>query len=164
MLPFLVMAQGDDFYHGLYDSMHDSPMQQKFRKLAPMPFGVVFLPWAGCTEEEMRTHFKMMKELGFTNLKQSMETPEWTEKETLRIALEEGIIPFGYGEGSWEDITPDLLSKLGLPKDMSIQEARKNPNMLVYQKQVLEKHLSTWKDPLPGQDTFHAYKHEPDMF
>jgi beta-galactosidase len=92
-------AQKDEFHHDLYDAMHDSPMQQKFRKIAPVPYGVVFLPWAGMTEKEMRKHFRMMKELGFTNLKQTMGTEEWPRDEVLRIALEEGIIPFWYGEG-----------------------------------------------------------------
>ena len=94
-----------------------------------MPFGVVFLPWAGATEDDLRHHFRMMKELGFTNLKQTMSTPEWPTKETLKIALEEGIIPFWYGEGGWEDITPELLKKIGLPEDMSVADARKNPKM-----------------------------------
>jgi len=166
LVPFkTVWAQEDDeFYHDLYDSMHDSPMQQKFRKIAPMPFGVVFLPWAGATEEDLRRHFRMMKELGFTNLKQTMSTPEWPTKKTLAIALEEGIIPFWYGEGGWEDITPELLKELGLPKKMSVQEARKHPKMLAHQKKVLEKHLSTWRDPLPGQDEFERYEHHPDAY
>ncbi|MEL7118982.1 MAG: beta-galactosidase trimerization domain-containing protein [Bacteroidota bacterium] len=163
-LSFSLSAQEDEFYHDLYDSMHDSPMQQKFRKLAPMPFGVVFLPWAGATEDDLRHHFRLMKKLGFTNLKQTMSTPEWPTKETLRIALEEGIIPFWYGEGGWEDITPELLKNLGLLEDMSIVEARENPKMLAHQKKVLEKHLSTWRSPLPGQDKFKAYKHEPDSY
>jgi hypothetical protein len=59
-----VLSQSNhDFLHDKYDAMHDSPMQQKFRQIGPMPFGVVFLPWAGCTEEDMRYHFRMMKEL-----------------------------------------------------------------------------------------------------
>ena len=157
-------AQEDEFYHDLYDSMHDSPMQRKLRKLAPVPYGVVFLPWAGCTEEEMRKHFRMMKELGFTNLKQTMGTPEWPRDEVLRIALEEGIIPFWYGEGGWEDITPELLREVGLPKNMSIQEARKHPKMIEYQNTVLAKHLSTWRDPLPGQAEFERYRHHPDQY
>ncbi len=157
-----LLGQGDNFHHELYDSMHDSPMQQKFKKLAPMPYGVVFLPWAGMTEDEMRKHFRMMKELGFTNLKQTMGTPEWPEKEVLRIALEEGIIPFWYGQGGWEDITPDLLKKVGLSQKMSIQEAREHPKMIAYQNKVLEKHLSTWKTPLPGEDEFVHYDHTPD--
>ncbi|MEM6377787.1 MAG: beta-galactosidase trimerization domain-containing protein, partial [Bacteroidota bacterium] len=164
LLTFSLSAQEDEFYHDLYDSMHDSPMQQKFRKIAPMPFGVVFLPWAGATEADLRHHFRMMKELGFTNLKQTMSTPEWPTKKTLKIALEEGIIPFWYGEGGWEDITPELLKKLGLPEDMSIAEARKHPKMLAHQNKVLEKHITTWRTPLPGADKFKAFKHTPDTY
>ena len=157
------IAQENEFYHDLYDSMHDSPMQQKFRKLAPMPYGVVFLPWAGCTEEDMRRHFRMMKELGFTNLKQTMGTPEWPREETLRIALEEGIIPFWYGEGGWKDITPELLKELGLPEDMSIQEAREHPKMQKYQNEVLYKHLEVWKKN-PVKYDGKVYFHEPDAY
>ncbi len=137
--------QSDEFLTELYDKLHDSPIQQKFRQIAPMPFGVVFLPWAGCTEQDMRHHFRLMKELGFTNLKQTMATPEWPEKETLRIALEEGIIPFWYGEGGWEAITPELLKKLGIPKDTPIDVIRKNPQMREYQQKVLFKQLEVWK-------------------
>ncbi len=157
-------GEKDEFYHDLYDSMHDSPMQQKFRKLAPMPYGVVFLPWAGATEADLRKHFRLMKELGFTNLKQTMGTPEWPRRETLRIALEEGIIPFWYGEGGWEDITPELLGKLGLPEDMPIPEARENPKMVEHQTQVLYKHLSTWRDPLPNPDNYEVYPHRADAY
>jgi len=161
---YIVSGQDDEFYHDLYDSMHDSPMQQKFRRLAPMPYGVVFLPWAGATEEDLRHHFRMMKELGFTNLKQTMSTPEWPREKTLAIALDEGIIPFWYGEGGWEDITPELLKKLGLESDMPVSEARVHPKMIAYQKKVLEKHLSTWKDPPPGEDSFTHYQHHPDAY
>ena len=157
-------AQQDEFHHDLYDQMHDSPMQQKFRKLAPMPYGVVFLPWAGCTEDDIRRHMRMMKELGFTNLKQTMGTPDWPRDKILAIALEEGIIPFWYGEGGWEDITPELLRKLGLPRKMTIQEARVHPKMIEYQNGVLAKQLSTWKDPLPGIDTFQRYRHKADQY
>jgi beta-galactosidase len=154
----------DNFYHDLYDKMHDSPMQQKFRQLAPMPFGVVFLPWAVCTEDDMRHHFRLMKKLGFTNLKQTMGSPEWPEKEILRIALEEGIIPFWYGEGGWEAITPELLTKLGLPENMPIQEAREHPKMLEYQNNILKKHLSTWKEPIQRSEPKLEYHHEYDAF
>lgn len=151
--------QQDEFMHSLYDSMHDSPMQQKFRKIAPMPFGVVFLPWEGCTELDMRNHFRLMKKLGFTNLKQTMPTPEWPEEETLRIALEEGIIPFWYGEGGWEDITPALLKKLGISPDTPIEKIRTDKRMLEYQKKILEKHLAGWnKEKVEG----YIYPHIPD--
>lgn len=157
-------AQEDAFYHDLYDQMHDSPMQQKLRKLAPMPYGVVILPWAGATEEDLRKQFRLMKKLGFNSIKQTLGTPEWPRNKTLKLALEEGIVPFWYGEGGWEDITPELLKKLGLPKNMTIPEARQHPKMLAYQKTILEKHLSTWKAPLPGQADFKAYKHHPDTY
>lgn len=153
----------DEFLTSLYDKLHDSPMQQKFKQIAPMPFGVVFLPWAGCTEQDMRRHFRMMKELGFTNLKQTMATPEWPEKEILRIALEEGIIPFWYGEGGWEPITPELLKKLGIPEKTPMAEIRKDPRMLDYQKKVFYKHLEVWKKNKPTYNG-KIYFHEADAY
>ncbi len=128
-----------------------------------MPFGVVFLPWAGCTEQDMRRHFRMMKELGFTNLKQTMATPEWPEKEILRIALEEGIIPFWYGEGGWEPITPELLKKLGIAEKTPMTEIRKDPRMLDYQKKVFYKHLEVWKKNKPSYNG-KIYFHEADAY
>lgn len=151
--------QKDEFMQGLYDKMHDSPMQQKIKKIAPMPFGVVFLPWAGCTEQDIREHFRMMKRLGFTNLKQTMATPEWPEKTIMRIALEEGIIPFWYGEGGWEDITPDLLKKLGISSDMPMEKIRKDQKMFDYQNKVFEKQLKGWNQSASYKK---LYPHVPD--
>lgn len=164
IFPVLLFGQSnDEFMQNLYDKLHDSPMQQKIREIAPMPFGVVFLPWAGCTEQDMRHHFRMMKQLGFNNLKQTVATQEWPEKEILRIALEEGIIPFWYGEGGWEAITPTLLDKLGIPRNTPITEIRKNTKLLDYQKNVFLNQLSDWKkttfDP-----TKIEYKHTPDAY
>jgi beta-galactosidase len=153
----------DEFLTSLYDKLHDSPMQQKIKQIAPMPFGVVFLPWAGCTEQDMRHHFRMMKQLGFTNLKQTMATPEWPEHEILRIALEEGIIPFWYGEGGWEPITPELLKKLGIPEKTPMAEIRKDPRMLDYQKKVFYKHLEVWKKNKPTYNE-KIYFHEADAY
>lgn len=163
-IPVLLAAQkNDEFLHTLYDKLHDSPMQQKIRQLAPMPFGVVFLPWAGCSEQDMRHHFRLMKQLGFNNLKQTMATPEWPEKEILRIALEEGVIPFWYGQGGWEAITPELLAKLNIPGNASKEEIRKHPRILEYQKNILLKQLSDWKQP--AYDTnLKQYHHEPDAY
>lgn len=152
----------DEYLTALYDKLHSSPMQDKFKQIAPMPFGVVFLPWAGCTEADMRRHFRMMKQLGFTNLKQTMGTPEWPERETLRIAMEEGIIPFWYGEGGWEPITPALLKQLGIPEKTAMADIRKHPKMLEYQNKVLWKHWDKWKQTKP-EKTF-DYKHEADAF
>ncbi|MBC8035093.1 MAG: beta-galactosidase trimerization domain-containing protein [Chitinophagaceae bacterium] len=152
----------DEYLTAIYDNLHASPMQEKFRQIAPMPFGVVFLPWAGCTEQDMRKHFRMMKELGFTNLKQTMDTPEWPEREILRIALEEGIIPFWYGEGGWEPITKELLLKLGIPANLPMPEIRKHPKMKEYQNKVLWKHWDKWKQTKHSPSF--TYKHSADAY
>ncbi|MDZ4801942.1 MAG: beta-galactosidase trimerization domain-containing protein [Bryobacteraceae bacterium] len=135
-------AADDPYLTQLYDKLHDSPMQRKIRELAPMPFGVVFLPWSGMTEQQMREHFRLMKKLGFNNLKQTQETPEWPQAKVLEIALEEGIIPFWYGEGGWERVTPELLRKLGLPENATKQQIRTDPRMLAYQKEVIRKGIA----------------------
>ena len=162
---FTAAQQADDPYlHRLYDKLHDSPMQQKFRDLAPMPFGVVFLPWHGMTEQDMRRHFRLMKQLGFHNLKQAMASPEWTQERILEVALEEGVIPFWYGEAGWEAVTPALLRKLGMPENATKQQIRTDPRMLAYQKEVLRKGiaLDSGRAFLEGaQDTF---KFTPDPF
>ena len=159
----------DEFLHSLYDQLHDSPRQRWFRRLAPMPWGVVFLPWHGMTEQQMREHFRMMKRLGFRNLKQAMGTPEWPLERVLEIALEEDVIPFWYGEAGWEEITPELLQKLGLPPDLPIQEARRHPKMLAYQKEVLRKQIPIvargedrpHREEAPAAD---AFRHTPDPY
>jgi len=155
-------ASSDEFLHSLYDRLHDSPTQRKFRELAPLPVGVVFLPWAGMTEAEMRAEFRTMKKLGFHNLKQAMGTPEWPEDKVLAIALEEGVIPFWYGEGGWERVTPELLDKLGIPRNASKAEIRKHPKMLAYQKEVLRRGIGAKSGQalLAGE----RYQHTPDPF
>ncbi len=127
----------DEFLRALYDSLHDSPMQRKFRELRPMPFGVVFLPWKGMTEAELREQFRTMKKLGFHNLKQTMPSAEWPEERIMEIALEEGVIPFWYADAGWERVTPELLDKLGLPRGTPIEKLRTDPKMLAYQKEIL---------------------------
>ncbi len=130
-----------DYLHDRYDAQHDSRMQRRLRLLAPMPFGVVFLPWKGMTEEEMREHYRTMRTLGFTNLKQTMGTPEWPEERVLEVALEEGVIPYWYGTGGWEEITPELLEKIGLPRDMDMDEAIEHPDMVAYQTEVIRRRI-----------------------
>ncbi len=76
-----------DFLVERFDRLNETPMQRRLRRLAPMPAGVVFLPWPGLTEDEARRHFRLMRELGFTCLKQTMPTPEWPTERTLRLAL-----------------------------------------------------------------------------
>jgi len=53
--------QPDEFLTHVYDKLHDSPMQQKFKKINPVPAGVVNAdaPWPtiislSTTEKQMR--------------------------------------------------------------------------------------------------------------
>lgn len=140
--------QTDPFLHKLYDRLHDTPMQRKLRRIAPMPVGSVFLPWPGLTETEARKHFRLMKKLGYTCLKQTMSTPEWPTERTLSLALEEGIIPFWYAEGGYEDITPALLRKLKLPANMDIDSALRHPRMIKYQHELIRRRILR-KDAAP---------------
>lgn len=137
-------TQEHDFLHDLYDQINDSPMQQKFRKLAPVPAGVVYIQRPGEGEDEIRAHFKTMKSLGFTNLKQIMPLPDWDHEKIQMIALEEGIIPWWYDEGGWEAITDSLLDKLGISKNLSDAEIRQHPNMQDYQREVLRNRIRTY--------------------
>src|SRR6056297_2614300 len=73
--------QKHDYLLEKYKNLHDSPMQQKFEKIAPVPVGSVYIMRPGETEEDIRKHFRTMKELGFTALKGLMTTPGWTEEE-----------------------------------------------------------------------------------
>lgn len=138
-----------NYLHDLYTQIHDTPMQRKLRRLAPMPAGVVFLPWPGMTEADARHHFRLMKKLGFTCLKQTMATPEWPAERTLNLALDEGIIPFWYAEGGYEDITPALLKKLGLPAAMDVDAALIHPEMIAYQHGVIRARITRQHKPAP---------------
>lgn len=149
-----------EFLHGLYDKLHDSATQRRFRELAPMPFGVVFLPWAGMTEAEMREQFRSMKKLGFHNLKQTIPSPEWTAERILEVALEEGVIPFWYGEGGWEPPTPELVKKLGIPDGLTKQQIRRHPLMLAHQKEVLRKQILVKPKHTLGDEG--KWRHTPD--
>jgi beta-galactosidase len=156
----------DEFLSGLYDKLHESSFQQKIRDLAPMPFGVVFLPWKGMTEQELREQFRTMKRLGFHNLKQTMPSPEWPQERILEVALEEGVTPFWYGNGGWEAINPGLLSKLGIPAGLSKQEIRRHPKMLAYQNGILRQgiRLDSGRAFLEGNEdpSLKDWKFQPD--
>lgn len=143
------MAIQHNFRHDQYDALHATPMQQKLRRLAPLPAGVVFLPWPGMTDDDARHHFRLMKKLGFTCLKQTMGTPEWPEERTLNLALDEGIIPFWYAEGGYEDITPALLKKLGLPATLAVDEALQHPQMIAHQHALIRARIGRKHKPAP---------------
>lgn len=128
----------DTFLRKRILELTDTPMQRKLRKMAPMPVGAVFLPWPGMTEADARAEMRRMKATGITCFKQTMPLePEWPTERILHLALDEGIIPFWYGEGGWEDITPELLEKLNLDPGMDIDEAMEHPDMIAYQTEVI---------------------------
>ncbi|MFN4144500.1 MAG: beta-galactosidase trimerization domain-containing protein [Runella sp.] len=138
---FYIFGQNDPYFTQLYDSLHDSPMQQKFRRIAPMPAGVVYVQAPNEGEREMRQHFQTMKRLGFNALKQIMPLPTWTIEQISLIALEEGIIPWWYGEGGYEEITDALLQKLGIDKSLPMSTLLQHPKMIDYQKSVLKRRI-----------------------
>ena len=137
------MSTSDPFLQQRILDLTDTAMQRKLRKLAPMPVGAVFLPWPGMTEDEAREQLRTMKELGRPGLKQTMGSKEWPTERIYRVDCgDEGIYPFWYAEAGWEDITPDLLTKLGLA-DMDIDEAMEHPVMLAYQKEIINQQIET---------------------
>lgn len=142
MSTFFVFAQPDPYLHRLYDSLHDSPIQRKFRQLAPMPAGVVYVQHPHEGEPEMRQHFRTMKKLGFNSLKQIMARPGWTEYQIARIALDEGIIPWWYGEGGYAPISDSLLKRLGLPANMPTDQVLAHPAFVKYQHELLAKRIA----------------------
>ncbi|MCC5846529.1 MAG: beta-galactosidase trimerization domain-containing protein [Verrucomicrobia bacterium] len=145
-------SASDPFLRQRILDLTDTPMQRKLRKLAPMPVGAVFLPWPGMTEAAARAELRRMRETGFTCLKQTMPLlPEWPEDRILNLALDEGVYPFWYAEGGWEDITPELLTQLGLDPDMDIDEAMAHPDMIAHQKEVIRGQIKSFVDQKEAQ-------------
>jgi len=136
-----IAQQPDEFLTSVYDKLHDSPMQQKFKKIKPMPAGVVYIQHQGEGEKEIRDHFRLMKKLGFNSLKGINPIPGWTVEKISLMALEEGLTPWWYGEGGWEDITPGLLKKLGIPATSKMSDILKNPKMVQYQTDLMKQSL-----------------------
>lgn len=129
--------------HEAYDRLHESEMQNKFRKIAPMPAGVVYIQRPGEEEKEIRWHFRTMKDLGFTALKGIYPVGDWTVEKIQLIALDEGLVPWWYGQGGWVPITDTLLSELGIGSDLSPKAIREHPKMVEYQRNALEKRIRT---------------------
>jgi len=129
-----------DFLVGRYDSMHWSPLQEKYRKIQPIPVGVVYMH-KGEEEAEVRETFRTMKRLGFTGNKQILGREQYSMEELMLMALEEGLIPWWYGEGGWEEITDSLLTVLGIPVDTPIEQVRTDQRMIDYQTGVLKKRI-----------------------
>jgi beta-galactosidase len=134
-------AAAEPYLISRYDSLHDTPAQRRFRELAPMPAGVVYVQQPGEGEAEMRAHFRKMRELGFNALKQIMPLPSWTVERIQLVALEEGIIPWWYGEGGYEPVTPELRAKLGLAPSLPMADVLRHPEMVRYQHGALRRRI-----------------------
>jgi beta-galactosidase len=127
----------DPFLHTLHDRLHNSPMQQKLRKLAPMPAGVVFIQTPEHTEDDIRRDFRTIKSLGFNCLKGLYVLPGVDITRIEHIALDEGLIPYYYGEGGYEAITDELLTKLGIDANLPVAEVRNHPAFVAHQTQLI---------------------------
>ena len=138
------MSSHDPFLTELYDRLHETPMQRKLRRIAPMPVGVVFIEWPGMTEDDARAHFRLMKELGFTCLKGLHPCPGTDAAKLMHAALDEGIIPWWYDEAGWEAITDELLAELGIPVETPIDEVRRDPRFLAHQERIMRRRIDEY--------------------
>lgn len=126
-----------EFHHSKVDAVHDSPRQQHFRKIAPMPFGAVLIARDDMDEACVRGHLRAMKEVGLNAIKQFMGCKRWDDATMERMALEEGLVPWWYGEGGWEPITDALCTQLGIDPQAPIADIRQHPAMRQHQQTVL---------------------------
>lgn len=131
----------DIFLHKLYDQLHDSEMQRKFKRIHPWPVGVVFIERPGMSYDDIREQFRLMKKLGFNCLKQCCICPNTDYKKVLHLALDEGIIPWWYAEGGWENPTPELLTSIGIDPGISPAELRLHPAWLKRQEDLMRNRI-----------------------
>jgi beta-galactosidase len=150
-------AADDPFLHARYDALHDSPMQQRLRALRPWPVGVVFIQRPGMTLSDVRAHFRLMREHGFTCLKQIALVPGQDERAVLHAALDEGLVPWWYDDAGSELPTPALLRSLGLPADLPPEKIRAAPAWRERQLRLLRARIDR-ADPPPKP----AAAHETD--
>ena len=141
-----LLAQEHDFLNDKYDELHNSSRQEVYRKIHPMPAGVVYIQRPGEGEKEMREHFRLMKKLGFNSLKQIMTVPGWELEDVQLIALDEGIIPWWYGTGGWAPITDKLLKELKIPANSDISSIREHPKMIKYQTKIMKDRILKAKE------------------
>lgn len=149
-----------DFRHEAFDAINDSPRQRSFRALAPMPFGSVLIARDEMDEEEIRWHFRTMKSLGFNAIKQFMPSARWSNATLEKMALEEGLVAWWYGEGGWEPVTPELCERLGIDPNLSREEIHAHPAMQAHQRAVLEKRIGRPKLKLNPEAQEGMFKQE----
>ena len=143
-------ARRDPFRTTLYDRLHDTPTQRKFRRIAPIPVGMVFQEWPGMTMADIRREFRLMRRLGFTCLKQCLVLPGTDRRQVMHMALDEGLIPWWYDEGGWEPITPALLRRLRIPARTPIAQVRADKRFLAHQQRLMRHRVDHGEPPDTG--------------
>lgn len=147
----------DRYLTSTYDALHDTPLQRRLRMLRPWPVGVVFIQRPGMTLADMRAHFRKMRELGFTCLKQCELVPGQDWRPVYHAALDEGIVPWWYDDASSEEPTPALLRQLGIAADISPAALRQHPKWRARQEKLLRARID---GPVPPPISVNA--HETD--
>lgn len=132
-------------------TLSNCTMPQKLRDLAPFPVSVVWLEKPGDTMDTIRQDFCLIRQSGFTALKQlvfqsslTVDVPTLQAKTqaVMNAALDEGLIPWWYGTGGWECITLQLLAQLGIPSNTPMPAIQTDPRMVAYQTQVLRNRIA----------------------
>ena len=133
-------APDDPFLHGLYDARGDSRVQRRLRRLCPLPIGTVLIQTSAMDEAGLRQTLRAIRGVGITNLKQFhfMGRHPLPLHDAERIALEEGVIPYWYGVGGWQEITPDLCRTLGIDPALPPADIQADRRMVAYQIGVLQ--------------------------
>lgn len=143
--------EDDPYLEEVYNSINDSKMQRKIRKLKPFPVTVVYWQKEDHTAQKVKENFELMKELGFSGLKGLHVKPDsdLETSEIKKMAVETGISPWFYGMAGWENIDDELLDELGISKDLSMEEIQKHPQMIEYQKNYYLKRIAN-EEEKPG--------------
>ena len=106
-----------------------------------MSFGAVLIARDDMSEETVRWHLRKMRELGFNSVKQFQDSDLWPTERLERVAWEEGLCPWWYGEGGWVGISDELCEELGIDPKAPIAEIRDNPKMIAYQRSVWKERI-----------------------
>jgi beta-galactosidase len=136
-LPDQGVGAGVDHLRDRVTALHDSDMQAKLRRIRPWPIGCVFIEHPGMSLDDIREQFRLMRRLGFTALKQCQTCRGTDKNRVMHMALDEGIIPWWYGQAGWENPTPELLAALGIDADTSIETLREHRAWIARQDAVM---------------------------
>ncbi len=146
----------DPFLVEVYDGLHASARQTKIRRIAPMPVGAVFIQRPGEGDAEIREHFRTMRRLGFTALSGICPVPGWEEEQIALIAVDEGIVPWWYGEASGEAVTAGLRRRLNVDANSPLSQVRSHPRMVTQGLSALRKRVEKMLQAKKAGQTLHT--------